>query len=82
MLVGLLLPPVKAPFRVDSVWFVHCHTLSSDSGDLNVIESLLVAIEHDTHAFFDDFASLIFSQIFLPSVLHEYLTVMGGKPSE
>lgn len=69
LLVSHGLVPVEAPRRFNPIWFVHCDTSSGHGRDLDVVMCLLVAVEHDTHAVFNDCTRLSLCKVLAPRVV-------------
>ena len=83
VLIGHVPEPVEVPHLVlKSLWLVHSHSSCCHRRDLDVVVSLLVAIEHHAHAILKESFGLSFRHVSSPSVLHEDLTVVRGKTSE
>jgi len=81
-LVGMSNLELSAPFSwaVDRV--IHSDSLLCHGRDLNLIMTLLVAVEHYLHAVEDECSCLFFAHIISSSVLHENLTVVWRKTSQ
>ena len=56
LLIRLVSVKVEVPLRVDSVGLVHSDALGGHGGDLDVVDGLLVAVEHDLEALDDEVA--------------------------
>ena len=68
--------PVETPLGVDLDWLVQSDSFFGDCDDLYLVMSFLVTAEHDLHTVSNKLLCLISCQVFSPSILHQYLTVM------